>query len=187
VRSLVTNTPGSFFTPYCVSALMARMIITGEDIEEARAQSRPFHLIEPAGGAGGMVIAVAEWVQEQGFTLADALFATLIDIDLLCVQMSFVQLCAKGIPAVCVHGDSLGLEEYVCGIHDGRRSPARPSHFGGWEKVHRRGFRSMCRRYSAERSSAVTVRGDLPCRATRAVHVSQRMPESLRSPCRALP
>lgn len=105
---------GQFFTPFCVSSLMARMIITGDDIEKARAQGRPFHLIEPAGGAGGMVIAVAEWVQEQGFDWTDALFATLIDIDLLCVQMSFVQLCAKGIPAVCVHGDSLALEQYAC-------------------------------------------------------------------------
>ena len=104
---------GQFFTPFCVSSLMARMIVTGEDIAEARAQGRAFHLTEPTAGAGGMVIAVAEWIQEQGFDWADALFATLIDIDLLCVQMSFVQLCAKGIPAVCVHGNSLGLEEYA--------------------------------------------------------------------------
>lgn len=105
---------GQFFTPFCISSLLARMNVTRDCVEAARAQGRPLQLMEPASGAGGMVIAVAEHLQADGFDLADSLFATLVDIDALCMQMGFLQISCKGIPAVCVHGNSLSVEEYAC-------------------------------------------------------------------------
>lgn len=105
---------GQFFTPFCISSLLERMNVTRDCVEAARAQGRPLQLMEPASGAGGMVIAVAEHLREEGFDLADSLFATLVDIDALCMQMGFLQISCKGIPAVCVHGNSLSLEEYAC-------------------------------------------------------------------------
>lgn len=106
------NNAGQFFTPFEVSSLLARMNVPRECVDAALAQGRPLQLLEPASGSGGMVIAVAEHLQEEGFDLDNALFATLVDIDALCMQMGFLQISCQGIPAVCVHGDSLSLEEY---------------------------------------------------------------------------
>lgn len=103
---------GQFFTPYCISALAARTTVSRECVETALAEGHPLQLLEPASGAGCMVMAVADYLQEEGFELSKALFATLIDVDPLCMQMGFLQVCCKGIPAVCVHGNSLSLEEY---------------------------------------------------------------------------
>ena len=41
-----------------------------------------------------------------------SLLATLVDIDQLAFQMAYLQMTLKGIPAICVHGNSLTLEEY---------------------------------------------------------------------------
>jgi hypothetical protein len=103
---------GQFFTPYCISSLLARMNISRECIETALAEGHPLRLLEPASGAGCMAVAMADYLQEEGFTLSKALFATLVDVDPLCMQMGFLQVSCKDIPAVCVHGDSLSLDEY---------------------------------------------------------------------------
>lgn len=106
---------GQFFTPYCISSLIARMSVTRECVEEALAAGHPYplRLLEPASGAASMVLAVAEHLQEEGFDLSKSLFATLVDIDPLCVQMGFLQLSFKNVPAACVHGNSLvPIEEY---------------------------------------------------------------------------
>jgi len=38
--------------------------------------------------------------------------ATVTDIDMRCVHMSYIQLSLYGIPAVAVHGDSVSLDEW---------------------------------------------------------------------------
>lgn len=89
------------------------MNLTRECVEEALAAGHPLRLLEPASGAGSMVLAVAEHLQEGGFDLSKSLFATLVDIDPMCVQMGFLQLSFKNVPAACVHGNSLlPIEEY---------------------------------------------------------------------------
>lgn len=102
---------GQFFTPYAISALIAKMNVSRESVECALAEGRPLKLCEPAAGAGCMVIAVADHLTELGFDLQRALFATLIDVDPLAYQMAFLQMSLRGIPTVCVHGDSLALTE----------------------------------------------------------------------------
>lgn len=104
---------GQFFTPYGISQLLARLTISRDFIKATLANGGPVrNIAEPASGAGSMVIALAQAIREEGFEVAETLFATLVDVDPLCMQMGFLQVSCKGIPAVCVHGDVLTLEEY---------------------------------------------------------------------------
>lgn len=103
---------GQFFTPYSVSSLLATITVSPTCLKATRAAGRPLQVMDPASGAGCMIIAIADCVLAEGFTLADTLFATLVDVDPLCMQMGFLQVSCKGIPAVCVHGDTLRVEEY---------------------------------------------------------------------------
>jgi len=101
---------GQFFTPYHVSVLMAKMLCTeaGQLCKE-----RGFvHVMEPAAGAGGMVIATAQALQDEGINYQQAMHATCIDIDATAAHMAYVQLSLLHIPAIVVHGNALSLEQW---------------------------------------------------------------------------
>ncbi|WP_454691103.1 N-6 DNA methylase [Achromobacter aloeverae] len=114
---------GQFFTPYEVSLLMARIGMqgVGDRIEEQGF----VRLQEPAVGAGGMVIASAQAMLEEGFDYQRTLHVTAIDVDPTCVHMAFVQFAMLSIPAVVVQGSSLQLE-----VQDQWFTPAHI--IGGW-------------------------------------------------------
>ncbi len=114
---------GQFFTPYHVSRLMTMMTIGDGG---AAVRDHGFMRVqEPACGAGGMVIAVAESLHDAGHNYQQAMHATCIDIDPCCVHMAFVQLSLLHIPAVIVHGNALTLD--VWGLW------YTPAHvLGGW-------------------------------------------------------
>lgn len=100
---------GQFFTPYHVSALMAKMLCgdAGRICKE-----RGFvRVMEPAVGAGGMVIATAEAFAE-GINYQQAMHATCIDIDATAVYMAYIQLSLLHIPAIVVHGNALSNEQW---------------------------------------------------------------------------
>lgn len=99
---------GQFFTPYSVSRLMAVMTIG--DSGEAVKRHGFMRLQEPACGAGGMVIAAAESLNDAGLNYQQAMHATCIDIDPCCVHMAYVQLSLLHIPAVVVHGNALSMQ-----------------------------------------------------------------------------
>ncbi|MFC0403168.1 hypothetical protein [Paraburkholderia rhizosphaerae] len=67
-------------------------------------------LQEPACGAGGMVVAAAESLNEAGVNYQQAMHATCIDIDPCCVHMAYVQLSLLHIPAIVVHGNALSAQ-----------------------------------------------------------------------------
>jgi type I restriction-modification system DNA methylase subunit len=70
---------GQYFTPYHISKLMAGLI-GGDTV--ARADAQGFARVhEPACGAGGMVIAMAEAFHDAGLNYQQAMHATCIDID----------------------------------------------------------------------------------------------------------
>ena len=94
---------GQFFTPYHVSQMMARMLVG--DGAEVRAKGF-LDVLEPASGAGGMVIAMADALQQAGLNYQGAMHATCIDIDLCCVHMTYLQasllhIPAVGLPSIC--------------------------------------------------------------------------------------
>lgn len=95
---------GQFFTPYPVSRMMASMIVG----DGADARERGFlDMAEPACGAGGIVIAVADALHAVGVNYQRHLHATCIDIDLRCVHMTYLQASLLHIPAIVVHGNSI--------------------------------------------------------------------------------
>lgn len=101
---------GQFFTPYPVSVLMAKMLCTeaGQLCKE-----RGFvRVMEPAVGAGGMVIATAEALRDEGINYQQAMHATCIDVDATAVHMAYVQLSLLHIPAIVMHGNALSLEQW---------------------------------------------------------------------------
>ncbi|TFL14046.1 SAM-dependent DNA methyltransferase [Pusillimonas caeni] len=101
---------GQFFTPYEVSRLMAGINMTGaKDFIQANGLVQ---LKEPAAGAGGMIVAAAQALHEEGLNYQQYLHATAIDIDTRCVHMCFVQLSLLHIPAIVLHGNALSNETW---------------------------------------------------------------------------
>ncbi|OZI46958.1 N-6 DNA methylase [Bordetella genomosp. 5] len=123
---------GQFFTPYEVSRLMGDMIMgSGQDLID-KADAHGFvRILEPACGAGGMLIAAAQSMHEAQLNYQQCMHATAIDIDQRCVHMTFIQLALLHVPAVVVHGNGLTGE---C-----REQWFTPAHIlGGWRTRLRR-------------------------------------------------
>ena len=71
-----------------------------------------FTLDEPACGACGMVLAVAEQLQGAGMNPTRHLAVRAEDLNIRCVWMSYIQLSLYGIPAVVIYGNTLPLKEF---------------------------------------------------------------------------
>lgn len=98
---------GQFFTPFHLSLLCAKMQIHAEIEEYQRGDLKKIELYEPSSGAGGMVIASAKILKENGINYQKALRVVTQDLDWRCVYMCYVQLSLLGIHAICVQDDTL--------------------------------------------------------------------------------
>lgn len=96
---------GQFFTPYHVSKMMSEICFT--DIEKQLEEKDFITLAEPCCGSGGMIIAYAETLKEQGYNYQNQLFVEAIDIDEMCFMMTYIQLSLLGVGARVMLGDSL--------------------------------------------------------------------------------
>ncbi|MFY3630780.1 N-6 DNA methylase [Achromobacter xylosoxidans] len=123
---------GQFFTPYEVSRLMGGMMMGDGQALVDKADAHGFiRVLEPACGAGGMLIAAAHALHDTGLNYQLCMHATAIDIDQRCVHMTFVQLALLHVPAVVIHGNGLTGE---C-----REQWFTPAHIlGGWNARLRR-------------------------------------------------
>lgn len=123
---------GQFFTPYEVSRLMGGMMMGDGQALADKADAHGFiRVLEPACGAGGMLIAAAHALHDTGLNYQLCMHATAIDIDQRCVHMTFVQLALLHVPAVVIHGNGLTGE---C-----REQWFTPAHIlGGWNARLRR-------------------------------------------------
>lgn len=99
---------GQFFTPYHVSKMMAKISIV--DLKEDLANKEFITLSEPCCGSGGMVIAFAEAMKEEGFNYQNRLYVEAVDIDDICFKMAYIQLSLLGIPAKAIKGNILSLK-----------------------------------------------------------------------------
>lgn len=99
---------GQFFTPYHVSKMMAK--INCIELKEKINQNNFITLSEPCCGSGGMIIAFAEAMREEGHNYQNQLFVEAIDIDETCFKMAYIQLSLLGIPARVMLGDSLACK-----------------------------------------------------------------------------
>ena len=102
---------GQYFTPYELCRLQARLIIGGADELRQIIDATGFvTVMEPAIGAGAMVIAFAEQLQELGFEPRRHLHVSGVDIEAQAAHMAYVQLSLLDIPACVTIGNSLTLE-----------------------------------------------------------------------------
>ncbi|MNL25962.1 N-6 DNA Methylase [compost metagenome] len=117
---------GQFFTPYEVSRLMGNMMMgDGQALVDKTSATGFVRVLEPACGAGGMLIAAAHALHDAGLNYQQCMHATAIDIDQRCVHMTFIQLALLHVPAVVIHGNGLTGE---C-----REQWFTPAHvLGGW-------------------------------------------------------
>jgi hypothetical protein len=93
---------GQFFTPFYLSKMMA--LILGKNSKDIEG------LCEPSVGSGVMVIARADALLEQGINYQEVMEVQAIDIDSLCVDMTYIQLTLLHISAEVIHGNSLSFE-----------------------------------------------------------------------------
>lgn len=97
---------GQFFTPFHISYLTAQAAFAGTKYD-----GKKIVLDEPSIGGGGMVIAMAKVLKENGINYQKALKVTGHDIDLKAVRMSYVQLSLLGIDAVVKLENTLSVEK----------------------------------------------------------------------------
>ena len=96
---------GQFFTPNHISRLTARLMPPVTDTDGI------IRFTEPTCGSGGMIIAYAKSLSEQGVNYQKKLEVIAQDIDYRCVHMCYVQLSLLGIKATVIRQNTLTLEE----------------------------------------------------------------------------
>lgn len=92
---------GEFYTPRPVSQLIAGMLFAADKLKE---ENRAVSVLEPACGAGGMVLAIGELLAP---THVDLLRVTCWDLNPIAADMCYLNTTLWGIPAEIVWGDTL--------------------------------------------------------------------------------
>ena len=92
---------GQFFTPYHLSELCAELTVAEQD------STGIYRINEPSCGGGGMIIAKAKSLKNQGINYQRKMQVVAQDLDWKGVYMCYLQLSLLGIPAICVQGDTL--------------------------------------------------------------------------------
>lgn len=95
---------GQFFTPFHLSELCARTILT-ETIQNYNGEV--ITLNEPSCGGGGMIIAAVKVLLDAGINPQECLRVVAQDLDWKGVYMCYLQLSLLGIRAVVVQGNTL--------------------------------------------------------------------------------
>jgi len=102
---------GQFFTPYPVSRLMAEINLQGvDDIIE---RNGFVTVQEPAAGAGGMLLALADVIEAKGFNLETQVWIEATELSRSTFHMCYVQCAARGLAGRIINGNSLSLETYI--------------------------------------------------------------------------
>ena len=104
------NHKGQFFTPYNISRMIARMQFSNP-AEEIKRKS-PFSIADPCCGAGGLLVAACEILTEKKINYTKDVIFYGADIDLTCVEMTYLQLTFLGASALIEHKDTLLLKKW---------------------------------------------------------------------------
>ena len=99
---------GQFFTPYHISKMMAKISLP--DPHCIIEKDGFFSLSDPAAGAGCMILAAADSVDEQGFSASDCMSVQAIELNRMTFHMLYIQLALRGIAAEVIHGNTLTME-----------------------------------------------------------------------------
>lgn len=101
---------GQFFTPFTVCVASSEILLS--NIDEMLKDKNFITLMEPASGAGGMVIAAAQAMYKKNYNPQQQMLCYCTDVDINAVYMTYIQLSILGIPAVVTHGNSLTMQEW---------------------------------------------------------------------------
>lgn len=103
---------GQFFTPYSVSQCMARINFPKDEVRAKLGDdpNRVLTIYEPTCGAGGLIVAAIDALNEAVVNYYWNAFVDCGDIDPRCVHMTYVTLSLLGVPAVVRLGDALMME-----------------------------------------------------------------------------
>lgn len=101
---------GQYFTPPALCRVMVELTI--KDVERPIREKGFIAVDEPACGAAGMLLVVADMLEEHGFSPERYLLAKATDVSWMAVRMAYLQLSFRGVPAVVVHGDTLRGETW---------------------------------------------------------------------------
>ncbi len=67
---------------------------------------------EPAAGAGGMVLAMADALERQGRDPARHVWVEAVELSRSTFHMAYIQIASRGIAGRIIHGNSLTMEIY---------------------------------------------------------------------------
>ncbi|BAZ36871.1 N-6 DNA methylase (plasmid) [Calothrix sp. NIES-4101] len=101
---------GQFFTPYSVAKMTAEATITADFLQPKIEKNGFITVGEPAVGAGALLIAAAEVIEELGYDPRKHMYFEGVDVDRLCFDMAYIQMSVMGIPGRIIHGNSLSQE-----------------------------------------------------------------------------
>jgi type I restriction-modification system DNA methylase subunit len=101
---------GQVFTPYHISELLAAMTMQ-ELVSDTYSPYSPLQLDEPACGAGSMVIAGTQVLRKNRFRNNQFVWQA-SDIDIHCVQMTYLQASLMDIPCIIHHRNTLTRETW---------------------------------------------------------------------------
>lgn len=102
---------GQFFTPYEVSRLMAEMNLI--DVDRMMGEQSFITVSEPAAGAGGMLMALADVIENKGYHLETAVWVEAVELSQPTFHMCYVQCTARGLAGKVTCGNSLSLDVFT--------------------------------------------------------------------------
>lgn len=102
------SSTGQYFTPFPICKLIADMNMGS--IKENIEKNGFVTVSDPAGGSGGMIIALAKSMRECGLNYQTDIHASLVDVHETVAYMAYIQLYLLHIPATITVGNSLSLE-----------------------------------------------------------------------------
>lgn len=116
---------GQFFTPMSLCKMIGKLQVA-KNIRPVAEEKGFVTILEPACGAGAMILGLADAMRDEGLNYQQQIHVTCIDVDQTAANMCFIQLSLHHIPAVVYTGNTLSLE-----MQSSRRTLAH--YLGGWD------------------------------------------------------
>lgn len=101
-----SNRIGQVFTPRHIANAMAKMVLNTEELSKKEYIS----IGDPTCGDGGLLIEVANVLNEDNIDFKKKVFMVGQDLDFICVCMTYIQLSIHEIPAAVIYGNTLTQE-----------------------------------------------------------------------------
>lgn len=120
---------GQFFTPFHISEMTAKIALQESITSFNDGMMQLIPLSEPSVGGGGMIIAAAKVLKDNGINYQKYLDVVAQDLDWKSVYMTYLQCSLLGIKATVVQGDTL-TEPYDLKRTEPRRIMRTPAKMG---------------------------------------------------------